>query len=146
MIDYLNGVKLKEGLINKKHSFKELNGLTARLDLMAKTKNEQNLNILNNLIEHTNYPNIFKVLRGLDNAYLIDSDKSDWFLYAIKKNNVSNKDIVILQHSLLNGDNLVYISEKNSIEGYTYYYVIFSKTKYAGSHEYVNHMWQEKKI
>lgn len=147
MLNYLNRkesilISLKNGLVNKEHSFKELAGINARIDLLQDIKSKYNKDILEKLINNTNYPILLEVKHGLDNVYNIDKQKHDWYLYAVNMNEVSEKDTVILRKSILNKNTLIYESEKSIIGEITNFYVIFSKEKYDGSHQYVNNKWQ----
>lgn len=150
MLDYLNHkekilLKLKNGLINKEHSFKELAGLNSRLDLIKDIKIKYSFEILTNLIENTNYPvlnSINDVQRGLDNVIKIDKKKSDWYLYAINQNDIKDTDIVILRDSFLSNDTLIYVSEKSMVGKINLFFVIFSKEKYDGRQEYLVNRWQ----
>lgn len=135
---------LKNSLINKGYSFKTLMGINARLDIIEDIKCQYNTELLKEIIESTNYPILNNIIHGIDNVYLIDKRKDDWYLYAINKNNMSSGDIKILQESFLDNNTLIYISEKSIGGKFINFYVIFSKNKYINSHEYISHKWQER--
>jgi hypothetical protein len=147
MLEYLNRkekilVGLKNGLTNKGYSFKTLAGINGKIDLLQEIKTNYNYEVLKNLIESTNYSiinQIKDVKHGLDNVSIINDRKSDFYLYAIKTDDIKEKDNEVLRESFLSDNTLIYIAEK-SIGNF---YVIFSKKKYEGKHEYIANRWQQ---
>lgn len=153
MLDYLNRKEkiltfLKNGLITKKHSFKELAGMNGRLNSIKDIKAKYSYEILKNLIENTNYSilnSINDVKHGLNNVSNINKRKSDWYLYAINKTDIKDTDTEILRDSFLNNETLIYESEKSIGSGkFAKFYIIFSKKKYVGKQEYIANRWQER--
>jgi hypothetical protein len=147
MLDYLTRkekilISLKNGLINKSHSFKELASINARLNLIQDIKRRYNSDIFISLIDNTNYPLFLGIKHGIDNIYQINKKKHDWYLYAINMSKMPENDTLILRESFLNKDTLIYESEKSVMGEIKNFYVIFSKKKYDGSHSYVANKWQ----
>lgn len=147
MLSYLNRKEkiltfLKDGLTNKGHSFKELSGINARLDELKDFKYRYSKETLNNLAESTNYSIVLDIVHGLDNINSINKKKNDWYLYAVNQTKMNDADTIILQESFLSNKSLIYVSEKSMSGEFIKFFVIFSKKKYKGSHEYLNQKWQ----
>lgn len=138
---------LKHGLTNKGHSFKILSGINRKLELLLEIKNKYNFEILRKIIESTNYSileNIENVSHGLNNVNNIDGKKSDWFFYVINKNNIKEKDTIILRESFSSKETLIYETEKFISGKCNEFYCIFSKIKYENKQEYIANRWQER--
>ena len=116
---------LKNGLTNKGYSKKILAGLNGRLNAIEDIKTQYNIEMLNSLIENTNYPLLVSVVHGLGNVCDIIQSKSDWFLYPINQ----DEDIQIMQESFISKDTLIYIAEKSILGKISCVYVVFSKIK-----------------
>jgi hypothetical protein len=147
MLDYLSRkdkvlTSLKEGLTDKGYSFRILAGLNARLDTIKEIKQRHSLDVLEGIVENTNYPLLTNVIHGLDNVNNINDKKNNWYLYAINEQNMQDKDVDIMRESFLSKNTLIYIAEKSASGSFTNYYVIFSKIKYDECCQYINHKWQ----